>query len=73
MMSIAGHATLRMASLPPEMCVLKREFRDNHKIIIMSLRVATYYYVTRKPMVCESLGKELVVQGEDTSPLVHST
>jgi len=27
--------------------------------------------VTRKPMVCESPGKRLVVQGKYTSPLVH--
>jgi hypothetical protein len=27
--------------------------------------------VTRKPMVCESPGKRLVVQEKDTSPLVH--
>jgi hypothetical protein len=26
---------------------------------------------TTKPMVCESLGKGLVVQGEDVSPFVH--
>jgi hypothetical protein len=29
--------------------------------------------VTRKPMVCESLSKRLVVQGEDTSHPVHPT
>jgi hypothetical protein len=29
--------------------------------------------VTRKPMVCESPCKGLVVQGEDASPLVHPT
>jgi hypothetical protein len=29
--------------------------------------------VTRKPMVCESPGKGLVVQGKDVSSLVHPT
>jgi hypothetical protein len=29
--------------------------------------------VTRKLMVCESLGKRLVVLGEAASPLVHPT
>jgi len=29
--------------------------------------------VTRKSMVFESLGKRLVVQGEDISPTVHPT
>jgi hypothetical protein len=29
--------------------------------------------VTRKPIVCESLSKRLVVQGEDASPLMHPT
>jgi hypothetical protein len=29
--------------------------------------------VTKKPMVCESLSNELVVQGKDASPLVHPT
>jgi len=29
--------------------------------------------VTRKSIICESLSKELVVQGEDTSPLVQPT
>jgi hypothetical protein len=29
--------------------------------------------VTRKSIVYESLGKRLVVQGEDASPLMHHT
>jgi hypothetical protein len=29
--------------------------------------------ITRKPMVCESLGKGLVVQGKNASPPMHPT
>jgi hypothetical protein len=29
--------------------------------------------ITRKPMVCENLGKGLVVQGKNTSPPIHPT
>ena len=29
--------------------------------------------ITRKPVVCESPGKGLVMQGEDASSRVHST
>jgi len=52
------------------MCLLRggvgkgKSFVFNHKIMIK---------VTRKPMVCESLSKGLVVLGEDASPQVHPT
>ena len=45
----------------------------NHKIMIKVQESPPNIMVTRKSMVCDSLGKGLVVQGEDASLLVHPT
>jgi len=45
-----------------------------HKIMIIKFRSRhLVLWLLENLMVCESLGKELVVQGEDTSPPVHLT
>jgi hypothetical protein len=41
MLNVATHAASEMTGLPHEMCELKKRFEDNHKIMIMSSRVAT--------------------------------
>jgi len=48
-------------------------FGFNHKIMIKVQESSPNIMVTRKPMVCESPGKGLVVQEKDASPLVHLT
>ena len=48
-------------------------FEFNHKIIINVKKSLPSIMVTNNPMVCESLGKRLVIQGKDASPLGHST
>jgi len=53
--------------------VLERVFEFNHKIMINVQESSPSIMVTRKPMVCERLGKGLVVQGEDASPPLHPT
>jgi hypothetical protein len=51
-----------------------KEFSINHKNYDYKvLESPSSIMVTRKPMVCESPGNGLVVQGEDVSPLIHLT
>jgi hypothetical protein len=56
-------------------CWKGNDFEFNHKIMIIRFRSCNLvlWMVTWKPMVCESPGMGLVVQGEDAPPLVHPT
>ena len=46
----------------------ERDYEFNHNIIIKVQELPYSIKVTRKPMVCESPSKRLVVQTEDASP-----
>jgi hypothetical protein len=51
----------------------RKGFEFNHKIRIKVQESPPNIMVIKKPMVCESSGKRLVVQEKDASPLVHPT
>ena len=50
-----------------------KSFGFNNKIMIKVQESPPGIKVTRKPMVCKTLSKGLIVQKEDASPLVHPT
>jgi hypothetical protein len=60
-------------SVPPERCWKGKEkdFGFNH--IIKVQKLPPNIMITRKLIVCESPGKEFVVQREDASPSVYPT
>jgi hypothetical protein len=63
---LSWHAQRRLADLTPK-CVGKG-FGFNHKIMIIRFRSRhLVLWSLENLMVCESLGKGLVVQGEDVS------
>ena len=55
---------------PPKRCYVgkRKSFWSNHKIIIKVQESSPSIMVIKKLIVCESLGRGLVVQGEDISP-----
>jgi hypothetical protein len=60
-------------SVPPERCWKGKEKGFGFNYMIKVQKLSPSIMVTRKPIVCESAGKELVVQGEDASPPVYPT
>jgi len=70
-----GNVEMARFKMPSERCCVgkRKSFGSNHKIMIKVQESSPNNMVTRKSIVYESLGKRLVVQGEDASPLMHPT